>query len=1094
MPDTLRFVPLEQAEAEDAAPALRFVPKAEADKLPDTAPAAQRPLPDGVRPSSGRSAEDPRRLDNPEPFALGDPMGSGAEQMMAQPTQPTRESVLQDTVLPEPTLSGAQLDENLRLSRRDYAQGEPLGTDPRAVAPKARPALPTESRRWADRGALLADAPMPVRAAAQAAAGAAEGAHGAVRAGLELADQANKPDPLLGGLAPSEVNPVTMLTRSLLHVITGGKGPSLQQLARMEGGAAKDAKDFQTGMGDPRGFNDFGPDSPVPYLAKQAEGAASSLGQSIATATVLGPRAVIPFLSIQSAGQQYQQARAAGLSPNEAIANAVPYGIFEAVGEKYQGLDKAAVALRTLMTKGASAQAVKDAGEILIHAGVREIPGEVITYLGQTGVDLLPGIGLNQNLTVPQFLDGLRDTVVQAGMMGVATGGGGALAVARGGSGLKAEKSAEQLAREKGFLVKEETAKRMKEAGEKEIAGQLTREVDSGRAEDELTVLQGKPWAQDPEFQTRYRQLRADGVKPAEAAGRAAMSATFGAISDGAGIAPEAWQRAVDAAAKLPMEKVPAFFEAFAGSLAKKMGAELPVPPGTITTETGGARDDAIATTMKDVYGEEPPTETVKGIQDLEAAAQSGGVPGESGGVTPPVATTETPGAAPDGDKPLKLLSPNEAGAQMGHSNPDGSRPATKEQILAGNAPLGHMTVGGMGFSIENQVGSVRTDLHNEPPKFSTPMEHGFHYGYGKRTLGADGDHVDAFIQQDIPEDYNGPVHVIDQVNKDGTFDEHKAIIAPIDEAQARQAYLAHYEKGWRGLGAIRTFPTFTEFKKWVTDGKKSEPASPDAFTDDNRLKPVFGRGHPDALAQADSGATPVGSPARPDGGAGAAAAPANGGPIAVAPGEPTPPEAAKARWLRALASQNAIQKDTDAKITDVVNGRASFAGDPSATKQGRGLLATYNEAVKAGATPDEIKHALFGTAAPTTAVGHPLTVTFAGKTYPVQSLEDAAEKWAEFRDRATKEGAGGVSDLGNGVDVMQGDTVVARVSYNGRIHKVDGASPDVDGQKPAPVSDNADSGAPVSDNGHEALQRRVIELRKQVKVLEKLRECVAGG
>ena len=58
------------------------------------------------------------------------------------------------------------------------------------------------------------------------------------------------------------------------------------------------------------------------------------------------------------------------------------------------------------------------------------------------------------------------------------------------------------------------------------------------------------------------------------------------------------------------------------------------------------------------------------------------------------------------------------------------------------------------------------------------------------------------------------------------------------------------------------------------------------------------------------------------------------------------------------------------------------------------------------------------------------LRVTFGGKTYPVESVEDAQRKWTEFRD----ETQAGVSSIGNGVRVTDGaGRFVARISYNGR-------------------------------------------------------------
>lgn len=63
-----------------------------------------------------------------------------------------------------------------------------------------------------------------------------------------------------------------------------------------------------------------------------------------------------------------------------------------------------------------------------------------------------------------------------------------------------------------------------------------------------------------------------------------------------------------------------------------------------------------------------------------------------------------------------------------------------------------------------------------------------------------DGDHIDVFLS-DTPEE--GDVFVVDQVNKDGSFDEHKVMYGFPSVEDAREAYLSNYEPGWTGLGAI---------------------------------------------------------------------------------------------------------------------------------------------------------------------------------------------------------------------------------------------------------------------------------------------------
>jgi len=135
----------------------------------------------------------------------------------------------------------------------------------------------------------------------------------------------------------------------------------------------------------------------------------------------------------------------------------------------------------------------------------------------------------------------------------------------------------------------------------------------------------------------------------------------------------------------------------------------------------------------------------------------------------------------------------------------------TEAQKEAGNYKKGHITINGLDISIENPAGSRRR------PEWP-PLKH--HYGYFKGSVGADKDHVDVFLT-DKAGDASLPVFIVDQVNKDGSFDEHKVVMGTATEEEARAAYLANYEKGWTGLGAITQMP-LEDFKAWVMDPAKT--------------------------------------------------------------------------------------------------------------------------------------------------------------------------------------------------------------------------------------------------------------------------------
>ncbi|MED5545710.1 MAG: PLxRFG domain-containing protein [Pseudomonadota bacterium] len=146
-----------------------------------------------------------------------------------------------------------------------------------------------------------------------------------------------------------------------------------------------------------------------------------------------------------------------------------------------------------------------------------------------------------------------------------------------------------------------------------------------------------------------------------------------------------------------------------------------------------------------------------------------------------------------------------DAATSPGNAAPDPSD-AQKE---AGNYQKGHVQIGALDISIENPAGTRRR------PEWP-PLTHT--YGYVKGSHGADGDHVDVFLGPDA-ENTSKPVYVVDQVNEDGSFDEHKVMIGFENEADAREGYLANYERGWTGLGAISPM-TFENFETWVKDQK----------------------------------------------------------------------------------------------------------------------------------------------------------------------------------------------------------------------------------------------------------------------------------
>ena len=139
----------------------------------------------------------------------------------------------------------------------------------------------------------------------------------------------------------------------------------------------------------------------------------------------------------------------------------------------------------------------------------------------------------------------------------------------------------------------------------------------------------------------------------------------------------------------------------------------------------------------------------------------------------------------------------------------------TEAQKEAGNYKKGHIKVDGFNVTIEQSKGSVRRGKDANGKEWETEMHNT--YGYIRGTESVDGDHIDIFLSDNPTE---GNVFVVDQVNKDGSFDEHKVMYGFSDMESARKAYLSNYEEGWQGLGNI-TEVSKDEFKKWIDSSKR---------------------------------------------------------------------------------------------------------------------------------------------------------------------------------------------------------------------------------------------------------------------------------
>lgn len=197
------------------------------------------------------------------------------------------------------------------------------------------------------------------------------------------------------------------------------------------------------------------------------------------------------------------------------------------------------------------------------------------------------------------------------------------------------------------------------------------------------------------------------------------------------------------------------------------------------------------------------------GQRDAELARQA------AMGMTPDVAAAgeRHPGAATD------------AAAHEAATSPTNDRPEpTDAQKDAGNYKVGRTRIAGMDISIENPEGSERRGTSPDGTSWANRMAG--HYGYIRRTQGADGDQVDVFVRPDTTSDFAGPVFVIDQVDPaGGRFDEAKVMLGYDTREDAERAYRDSYTPDWRGMGKITQMDVPT-FKRWIDEGDTTKPAS----------------------------------------------------------------------------------------------------------------------------------------------------------------------------------------------------------------------------------------------------------------------------
>lgn len=252
---------------------------------------------------------------------------------------------------------------------------------------------------------------------------------------------------------------------------------------------------------------------------------------------------------------------------------------------------------------------------------------------------------------------------------------------------------------------------------------------------------------------------------------------------------------------------------------AKKVGGEVvPVKGGFVVRpvqeKSGGEHSEPTPVAGEDGAGGRDVSGP--GLGDLRPNADD--QPGRgTGAADAPVeagGSSMVDGVGPAGQADAVTQAANEAATSPAN---DRAEP-TEAQREAGNFKMGHTKVGGLDVTVEYPKGSERVGKGKDGTEWRRPMN--AHYGYIKRTTGADGENVDVYVG---PAPDAEKVFIVDQVHADGSFDEHKVMMGFKTELAARRSYLSHYPKGWK-IGGMKAM-TVGEFKDWLK-GDTSAPAA----------------------------------------------------------------------------------------------------------------------------------------------------------------------------------------------------------------------------------------------------------------------------
>jgi hypothetical protein len=167
---------------------------------------------------------------------------------------------------------------------------------------------------------------------------------------------------------------------------------------------------------------------------KNVAGAIASTIESVGSAMVGGPLVAVPAMGAIVANNSWVEGANAGLNNTQNAIRTTLMSSAEMLGEAI-GVPGMSKILKSIPTT-ASASDIISTVKNLVGAQANEQLAEQITTAMQMGVDKIKGIGLNQNATLSDYLQAVKDTAVQTMLTvgGAHAMVGGANAIGQGGS------------------------------------------------------------------------------------------------------------------------------------------------------------------------------------------------------------------------------------------------------------------------------------------------------------------------------------------------------------------------------------------------------------------------------------------------------------------------------------------------------------------------------------------------------------------------------------------------------------------------------------------------------------------------------------